>query len=122
MKNDIALLVLRITFAGNMMIAHGVPKLINFSKISNNFPDPLGVGGKLSLILTIFAELFCSALIITGIKTRLATIPIIITMLVASFIIHAGDPWVKQEFPLIYAYGFLAILLLGPGKYALSKK
>ncbi len=121
MKQEIGLLFLRLTFAGNMMIAHGVPKLLNFSNISSSFPDPLGVGSKISLSLAIFSELFCSLMIIFGIKTRIAAIPIIVTMLVASFIINAGGPWTKQEFPLVYAYGFLSILFLGPGKYAVDK-
>ena len=121
MKREMGMLFLRITFAGNMLIAHGIPKLTGFNSIAASFPDPFNFGSKLSLILAIFAEVFCSVLILIGLKTRIATIPLIITMLTEAFIIHAGDPWSKQEFPLLYFYGFMAILLFGPGKYAIDK-
>ena len=120
MKHQLGLLFLRLTFAGNMLFAHGLPKIVNFNTILPNFPDPINLGPKVSLILAIFSELVCSLLIIMGLKTRLATIPLIITMLVITFIVHAGAPWTKQEFPLLYLYGFIAILLLGPGKISLD--
>lgn len=36
------------------------------------FPDPLGVGSEISLILAIFGEVFCSVLLIFGLLIRLA--------------------------------------------------
>ena len=114
-------LLLRLTFGGTMLIAHGMPKVLNFSTLSNNFPDPLGVSPKLSLSLTIFSEVICSVLVVLGVKVRLSAIPLIITMAVAAFIIHAGEPWSKQELASMYLFGFTTLFLLGPGKFALKK-
>jgi putative oxidoreductase len=41
-------------------------------------------------------------------------------MLVAAFIAHAGDPFSGKEKALMYAAGFLAISLLGAGKYSID--
>ena len=82
-----------------MLCFHGIPKLQKFDYLSTVFPDPLGVGAYVSLCLVIFAEVFCSILLITGTTVRLASIPLIITMFVASFIIHANDPVSKIELP-----------------------
>lgn len=122
MSKDFSLLFLRISFGATMLFSHGLPKLLNYSQMKSSFPDPLGIGNSASLILTIFAELLCPLFICLGLKVRFTTIPIIITMLVAAFIIHAGDPFAKIEFPLLYAFAFTAILISGPGRYSLDKK
>ena len=49
--NQISLLVLRLYFGGMMLFAHGWPKLMSFSQKAAVFPDPLGVGSELSLVL-----------------------------------------------------------------------
>ena len=51
---DGALLFLRL-FIGGMMLSHGWAKLASFSTLSATFPDPLGVGSTLSLLLILFA-------------------------------------------------------------------
>ena len=58
---DGALLFLRL-FIGGMMLSHGWTKLATFSVLSATFPDPLGVGSTLSLLLILFAEVGCSPL------------------------------------------------------------
>ena len=122
MLHHIGLLFLRVSFGLTMAIGHGLPKITKYSSIKNNFPDPIGLGNSASLALVIFAEFICSIMVVFGIKVKWASVPVIITMLVASFIIHAGDPWHKQEFALLYFFGFLSIMLLGPGKFALEFK
>jgi len=105
------------------MLSHGIPKLMKlFAGGAIQFPDPLGVGATTSLILTVFAEVICAALIVVGYKTKWASIPLVITMLVAAFIVHGADPWGKKEFALLYAIGYIAIGMLGAGKYSLDRK
>jgi putative oxidoreductase len=41
-------------------------------------------------------------------------------MVVAAFVIHADDPWGKKEFALLFAAGFLTLVLTGPGKFSLD--
>ena len=122
MKNDLSLLFLRLSFAGVMLISHGLPKVVKYSQINKSFPDPLGVGSSASLMLTIFAEVICPLFIILGYKTRMFTIPLIITMFIAGFVIHAGDQWSKIEFPLLYAFSFISLLISGAGNYSLDRK
>lgn len=116
---DLATLVLRVV-AGCMMIPHGWGK---FQKLINgnlSFADPLGIGEVPSLLLAIFAELFCAALVVVGFNTRLASIPVVVTMLVASLIVHSGDAFNKIELPLLYAAAFMATALLGSGKVSID--
>jgi len=115
---DLALTILRVGFSG-MMLTHGVAKL---SLLSNpeKFPDPFGVGSQASLIFALLSEVVAPILVIIGYKTRLAVIPIILTMLVASFIIHGADPFSSKELALLYLTAFVAVALSQPGKYSLD--
>ena len=98
---DGALLFLRL-FIGGMMLSHGWTKLATFSVLSATFPDPLGVGSTLSLLLILFAEVGCSCLLIFGLMTRLAALPLMFGMLMAFFVIHGADPFAVRELPLLY--------------------
>jgi putative oxidoreductase len=118
-RTSLGLLILRVT-AGGLMLIHGWQKLIGFGAGWGSFPNPIGVGSHVSQILAVFAEFFCSLAVILGIKTRLAAIPLLITMLVAAFIVLRGSPIGQRELPLLYAAGFAALSLLGGGRYALK--
>ncbi len=120
MNIDLGKLLLRLGFGG-LMIPHGVSKLQNLISGNPQFANPFGIGEVPTLILAILAELICPVLIILGIKTRLSTIPVIITMAVAAFIIHGGDPWGKKEMALLYLVGYSGIGLIGSGRYAVNK-
>ena len=119
---DIGLLILRIGIASLMLFGHGFDKLVNFTEKAETFADPIGFGPVVSLSLAIFAEFFCSIAILFGFFTRYATIPLIITMLVAIFIIHADDPWKKQEFATLYLIPYISILFAGAGRYSVDSK
>jgi putative oxidoreductase len=119
-NSDLGLLVLRI-IGGGLMLAHGIPKLMKLFKGDFAFADPIGIGAGLSLGLTVFAEFVCALLILVGLKSRLASIPLMITMLVAGLIVHGADAFGKKELALIYFGIYLAIFMLGSGKYSLDK-
>ena len=107
--------------AGVFMLTHGWGKfLILIGNEPIQFADPLGIGAAPSLFLTVFAEVFCSFLIILGLTTRLAVIPLLITMSVVAFIVHANDGFGKMEMPLLYGFMYLAIAIAGAGKYSLD--
>ncbi len=117
---DVALLALRIGIAA-MMLVHGLPKLqMLFSGDVSQFPSVLGLGSGLSLTLATMAEVLCSILILVGLGTRLASIPLLITMLVAVLIVHAADPFAAQELGLLYLMGYVVLLLLGGGRFSLD--
>lgn len=117
---NIALLVLRIV-VGVFMLTHGIgkfEKLISGAPIQ--FADPIGIGATASLALAVFAEVFCSILIMVGLATRFVALPLLNTMLVAAFIVHANDPFGKQEFALLYGVIYFTIALIGAGKYSVD--
>ncbi|NSL87923.1 DoxX family protein [Chitinophaga solisilvae] len=118
-----SMLVLRLVFGG-LILLHGWPKLIHFAEKMNSFADPLGVGHKVSLGMTVFAEVFCAVLVMAGLLTRLAAIPLIICMSVILLKIHNHDLMTmnfdKIELPIMYLGAFLAIAFTGPGKISID--
>ena len=93
----------------------------NFDAMSSAFPDPLGVGSTVSLSLAIFAEVICSVAFILGALYRLALIPLIFTMVIAFFVIHAADPFSAKEPAFIYLMVYLMTYITGPGKFAVDR-
>lgn len=115
-----AALVLRLSLGG-LMMAHGYQKLMNFGAKSASFADPFGIGHSTSMALTIFAEFFCAVLVILGLLTRLACIPPIIVMAVATFKTYNGEVFGKGETTALFLSGFIALLFTGPGKVSMDR-
>jgi len=105
---------------GILMMNHGYDKLIHFSEYKDQFISFLGMGKTLSLALAVFAEFFCSLFLVLGLFTRLATIPLIITMCVVIFKINNGQVFAQHESPALYVAGFLVLLIVGPGKVSID--
>ena len=117
---DLGLALLRVG-AGALMLTHGTPKLITlFESEEIAFADPFGLGMGITLALVVFAEFICSILVILGLGTRLAVIPLIIAMLTAAFIQHASDPFQRKELAIIYLLIFVVLLITGAGKHSLD--
>ena len=117
---EYGLTVLRVSVAA-LMLTHGYPKLmVLVSGGEIKFADPIGLGITTSFVLTIFAEFFCSIFLLIGLKTRLAAIPLAITMAVAAFIVHGADPWANKEKALLYLVIYLVLIISGGGKLALK--
>lgn len=115
-----ALLMFRVLVAC-LMLTHGFPKLQRLlSGEEIQFADPYGLGVTTSFVLVVFAEFFCSILVILGLATRLAAIPIMITMATAVIFAHANDPFGVKEKPLLFFVCFLFILVIGAGKYSVD--
>lgn len=104
------------------MLTHGYGKFMQVMGGDFSFGDPIGIGEAPSLILTVLAEFLCSIFIIFGFLTRLSTIPLIITMLVAALIVHADDPIGNKELALLYLSIFILLFYTGPGKYSVDRK
>ena len=116
---DWASLILRLSL-GLLMLSHGIPKLMKLMGGNMEFGDPIGIGVPASLTLTVFAEVVCSVLLVIGLWTRLALIPLIITMFVAVFIVHINDDLGTKELAFLYLFAYIALFLLGSGKYAID--
>ena len=117
--NSLALLIVRFGI-GSFMLVHGLQKLEMLQANPIQFANPIGIGAGPSLALAVFAELICSALLILGFLTRLATIPLIITMLVAVFIVHSADGFEKQELGSVYLVVYILLLITGAGRYSVD--
>ena len=119
---DLSLLLLRLTFGGLMLINHGWGKMARFAADGPvQFGDPIGLGPEISLGLTVFAEVICAALLVLGLFTRWAAVPLLITMLVAAFVVHGSDPFGDKEAALLFAVPYLVLFLMGGGAYALDR-
>ncbi len=116
---DSAVLFMRI-FIGAMMLTHGIGKLQNYNAIVNSFPDPFGIGSAVSFTLITFAEVICSVLIIMGLFTRLATLPLIFGMFVATFIAFPDKSFAEGELSFVYMGIYIMLLISGGGKYAID--
>lgn len=121
---DLALLVLRVWFGVSLIVIAGWMKLTNFSAMAGSFPDPYGLGSKLSLVLLIFAEVVCAAFIAIGLFTRFAALIAGFAMASAFWFGHAakltGAGNGQSAFFLLGA--FVAILLAGGGRYSIDAR
>ncbi|WP_289621929.1 DoxX family protein, partial [Bacteroides congonensis] len=57
---------------------------------------------------------------IVGFLYRLAMIPMIFTMIVAFFIVHANDAFAVKEMAFIYLVVFIVMYIAGPGKFSID--
>lgn len=126
MSENIGKLFLRVMLGG-MMLFHGIDKAtqgISFIKglvVKQGLPEVLAYGVYVGEIL---APLF----LIIGWKSRWWAGIIAINMLVAIYLTHMGSflslgkhgAW-AMEVPMFYLLTALALVLLGSGKYAVSR-
>lgn len=117
---SVGLLILRTAF-GCLMLVHGIQKVMSFSDLVEQFPDPIGLGSQFSLVAAMGAEIGCSLLLILGLGTRLAAIPLAFTMLVALFVVHANDPWKIKELAAVYLCVYVSLMFTGAGKFSLDR-
>jgi putative oxidoreductase len=114
-----AMLLLRIVVAG-LMLKHGYDKMVHFEDTAKTMMNFMGIGQKASTALVIFAEFFCSLLVIIGLFTRFACIPLIITMAVALIKAHNNDFLGDGQMATLYLVSFIVLLLTGPGKISID--
>jgi putative oxidoreductase len=137
MASSVGLLILRLGIGG-YLVTHGWGKvLMLLAAGGDKFGDPIGLGSTLSLALVTTSEFICALLIILGLETRLAAFPVVISMAVAAFVVHAKDPWTMEaaanaffsgasktwfskEPALLYLIPFLSLMFTGGGKLSLD--
>ena len=115
---SVLILVLRV-FLGVMIMLHGLDKLMNFEALSYTFPNIMGLGSYMSLMIVIFAEFCCSLFLIFGLLVRLMVIPPIITMAVAFVDVHDAE-FPEGELSFIYLVLLLILYFIGPGRYSID--
>ena len=80
-------------------------------------------GSPIDGILVVFAEFFCAILLVMGMFTRFALVPLIITMSVAFFKVNKGVVFGDggAHPALMFLCVYLALLFTGPGKYSVDR-
>jgi putative oxidoreductase len=122
-RTDLGLLLLRVLAGGMMVWLHGWPKLLRLAAGDiSGFPDPIGLGPAISLVLAVLAEFVFALLLVAGWWTRWSLVPLIITMAVAAFVHHGPDPLKEKEKALLFLGMYLVLFLTGPGWYSLDKQ
>jgi len=127
---DITSLILRIGFGSFIAFGYGLDKLltlINGEEIM--FVSFLGIPPVIGMIIAIVTELVGGISLIIGYKTRIVSLFLIFTMLIAILGIHINDPFFliyaegtrTIEFAFIYLLAFTFIFFLGQGKYSLER-
>lgn len=132
-KNDIALLILRITIGGNLFL-HGLHKVIN--GIGTGGEEPTGlVAMTMDAGLPAFmaygvylGEVVAPLALILGVVTRVASLTIAGTMVMAIYIAHMSDiftllertgAW-SIELASIYLLTSVALAMLGAGRFSVD--
>lgn len=118
---DLGILLIRIAL-GAIFIAHGQMKLASM-------PMAIGFFGQLGFApwvayLVVYTELIGGLLLVLGLFARYAGIALAIDMIVAIVKVHLPHGFMGQggyEFPLLLVAGSLAVVLMGSGKYSLTK-
>lgn len=121
-NQSLALFIFRVAIGLLMCFGHGLPKLMDFAERSASFPDPFNVGSQLSLAMAVFAEVFCSIILVLGLFTRPAALISGFTMTTAFFVVHAADPFARKELALVYLVCYITIFIAGPGRYSVDAK
>lgn len=128
---SLAFLVLRIAL-GVIMFAHGAQKMLGWF----GGPGPQGFIGWMSSMgvpafvawLAIVAEFFGGIAVLFGVLARLGALGFVVNMVVAIVLVHAKAGFFNSgpdgssgiEFPLILLAAALAIVIAGPGAYAVA--
>lgn len=114
---NVALFLLRVG-TGLLMLSYGYQKLIHFAEKKDSFMNFMGIGSMPTLLLVIFAEVFCSILLIAGLFSRFAALVLTIQMAVIVFKLDGGDIFGQAEKATLFLLAFATVLLVGPGKYS----
>lgn len=119
-------LILRVAL-GAAFMAHGYPKLFKSPGMVAGWLDSIGIRpGRFWAIIVGATEFFGGLALIFGVFTELSALLIAICMVVAMVKVKWGNArYIEQaqagwELDMIYFAAAVALILLGPGSYALG--
>lgn len=123
---DLAKLLLRIGFAG-LFLFHGVHKIYGGTAFIQGLFTQHGLPAEFAYLVYL-GEVIAPLAILIGVWTRLFAFLSVGTCVVVIWLMHTNDffsltkvgAW-SVEGVATFLFGFLAIMLLGSGKYALKQ-
>jgi putative oxidoreductase len=120
MTFHLAMFAFRVLVSVQLMTTHGLKKLGIGVEQAEVVPNPLGLPEQLNSLFATSANLFFPVLVIVGLFTRLATLPVLAVTMTGYFILHWNDSLPEKDMPFMYSLSFLLILLFGPGKFSID--
>jgi putative oxidoreductase len=109
---------------GLLFLSTGWGKVHNIEKVTGFF-EKLGIPAPgFNAVLVGYSELICGTLLVLGLLTRLATIPLIVSMVIAILTAKRGD--IHNLFDLVgqdeltYLVVLVIIAIIGPGSVSLD--
>lgn len=83
---------------------------------ASQFPFPL-----VCAMVSVYAQLICGILVITGVLFRWASAIMVFNFMVALFMVHWGQSFEEKTTPLLLVFIFLFFTLHGPGSLTVQK-
>lgn len=114
------MLLFRVAVSLELMIVHGLKKIGVGVGMAEVVPNPLHLPETINQYFAAGANLVAPVLVILGLFTRLAILPILAVTLTGYFVLHLHSPLLVKDVPFMYSIVFLVILVLGPGKYSID--
>ena len=110
-------------FIGVILMQLGVSQMTNF-ELYERIPETMGMSGGTFISVIIAVELVCSTLIILGLFTRFAVLPLLVIMSGAVYYVKEGLSSVTGDIfgmqplmlPLLICGILLFFIIAGPGK------
>ncbi|MGF6770004.1 putative oxidoreductase [Paraburkholderia sp. GAS199] len=119
---DVGLLYLRASASLLVLAVHGLPKVMHYASQAAEIEDPFHLGRGVSIAFAIFAEVICPPLMILGIATRLAALPILIVTAIALVFVHRDWSLAQGQFAWMLLILFGTIAIAGPGSIRLGRR
>lgn len=116
-------------FVGIMFLQFGIKQIVNYNMLVADFPAVMGMDSATSLGVIIAIEIGCSIMIMFGFLTRIATVPPIVSMIIAESLILSGEltsfsaemvAYQPGYLPMMFIGIFCFIILSGPGKISVD--
>ncbi|WKN44851.1 DoxX family protein [Tunicatimonas pelagia] len=117
-----AWLVYRVAIGLAMFGIHGLEKLTDFLGTVAHIPDPFGLGGTISTLIALQANVTGAFGVMLGLFTRLSALLVVGVTLVGLVVVHAHDPWSVKDVPLMYSLAFGLVTVRGGGRYAIDHR
>jgi putative oxidoreductase len=120
LNTDLGILLLRLILGG-LFTWHGYDALNHYNLYLSMSKSTIGLGANLEFNLVVFSQFICGIMVAAGLLTRLAVIPIFITMTVAFFVAHKGQPFMMKELPFAYWLLCIPVFVFGSGRCSLDR-
>lgn len=125
--DDIGKLILRLTLGG-LMLPHGIQKITAGVTRISGMLEGHGLPGALAY--GVYAgEVLAPLLVLAGFYSRVGALVIVVNMLFAIGLVHMNDlPVIARtggwgiELQAFFLFSALALVFLGPGRYAVNRR